>query len=221
MEYFDAGFFNISGKEAAQTDPQQRLFLQEAYRALEHAGYACSKLSGQRCGVFVGAGVSDYLTRMNKAGVLREAQSFWGNDCSVLAARISYFLNLKGPAITLNTACSSSLVALHMAAQSILAGECELAIAGGAFLAMSPDYFVVASNGNMMSPDGRCKTFDDRADGFGPGEAIAAVILKPLARALESGDHIWGVLKGSAINQDGKTNGITAPSSLEIGRAHV
>jgi len=214
VDKFDAAFFSMSGKEADLTDPQHRLFLEESFRALEDAGYCGSTLNGKCCGVFVGAGVSDYLTRMNKADVIKEAQAFWGNDCSVLASRISYFLNLKGPVITVNTACSSSLVALHLACQSILNGESEFAIAGGVFLAMAPDYFIVATNGNMMSADGRCKTFDDSADGFGPGEGVGAVVLKPLSRALEDGNHIWGVIKGSAINQDGKTNGITAPSSL-------
>lgn len=214
VDKFDAAFFNMSGKEASQTDPQQRLFLEEAYRALEDSAHSGESLNGKQCGVFVGAGVSDYLTRMNKAGIVREAQSFWGNDCSILASRISYFLNLKGPVVTVNTACSSSLVALHLACQSILAGESEFAIAGGAFLSMAPDYFVVASNGNMMSRDGRCKTFDDSADGFGPGEGIGVVVLKPLQAALAEGDHIYGVVRGTAINQDGKTNGITAPSGL-------
>jgi acyl transferase domain-containing protein/NADPH:quinone reductase-like Zn-dependent oxidoreductase/acyl carrier protein len=214
IDKFDAAFFNISGKEAEQTDPQQRLFLEEAWKALEDAGYTSKMLDGKRCGVFVGVGPGDYLTRMNKAAVKKEAQSFWGNEVSVLAARISYFLNLKGPSIAINTACSSSLVALHLACQNILSGECELAISGGVFLSTAPDYFIVASNGNMLSPEGRCKTFDDSADGFGPGEAVGVVVLKPLQRALAEGDFIHGVIKGSAINQDGKTNGITAPSSL-------
>ncbi|MFF3781142.1 SDR family NAD(P)-dependent oxidoreductase [Streptomyces sp. NPDC001933] len=214
VDRFDAPFFSISGKEAAQTDPQQRLFLEEAWKALEDAGRPASAMDGQDCGVFVGVGPSEYLTRMNKAGTVKEAQSFWGNEASALAARISYFLNLKGPSIAVNTACSSSLVALHLACRSLIAGECGTAIAGGSFLTLSPDYFIVASNGNMLSPEGRCKSFDDSADGFGPGEGVGAIVLKPLADALRDGDHIHGVIKGTAVNQDGRTNGITAPSGL-------
>lgn len=214
IDKFDPSFFSISGKEAAQTDPQQRIFLEEAWAALEDAGYTADELSGRRCGVFVGAGASDYLTRMNKAGVLKEAQAFWGNEASIIPARISYFLNLKGPSVAINTACSSSLVAIHLACQSILVGDCEMALAGGVFLITAPDYFVVASNGNMLSREGRCKTFDDSADGFGPGEGVGVVVLMPLERALAENAHIYGIVKASAINQDGTTNGITAPSSL-------
>ncbi|WP_152442612.1 SDR family NAD(P)-dependent oxidoreductase [Nocardiopsis kunsanensis] len=212
IDLFDAPFFDVSGKEAEQTDPQQRLFLQESWRALEDAGHPSGSLGGTSCGVFVGVGPSEYLTRMNKAGTTKEAQAFWGNEASVLAARISYFLDLKGPSMAVNTACSSSLVALHLAVQSLRSGECDMALAGGVFLTLAPDYFVVASNGNMLSPDGVCKTFDDSADGFGPGEGVGVLVLKPLERALADGDHVHGVIKGTAINQDGRTNGITAPS---------
>jgi acyl transferase domain-containing protein len=214
VDRFDAPFFNISGKEAEQTDPQQRLFLEEAWRALEDAGYTGEALNGSSCGVFVGAGASEYLTRMNQAAAVKQAQAFWGNEASILAARISYFLNLKGPSIAVNTACSSSLVALHLACQSLLAGETEMALAGGAFITLAPDYLIVASNGNMLSPEGRCKTFDASADGFGPGEGVGVLVLKPLDRALRDGDQIHGVIKATAINQDGRTNGITAPSGL-------
>lgn len=214
IDRFDADFFNVSGKEAAQMDPQQRVFMEEAWHALEDAGYSRASLAGQRCGVFVGVGASDYLTRMNAAGVIKEAQSFWGNEASVLAARMSYFLNLRGPSIAINTACSSSLVALHVACQSIRSGESDMALAGGIFLYNAPDYFIVTSNGQMISRDGKCKTFDQGADGFGPGEGAGAVVLKPLEVALAEGDRIYGIVRGSAINQDGKTNGITAPSGL-------
>ena len=214
VDRFDAPFFNISGKEAEQTDPQQRLFLEEAWKALEDAGYTGEALNGRSCGVFVGAGASEYLTRMNQAAAVKQAQAFWGNEASILAARISYFLNLKGPSIAVNTACSSSLVALHLACQSLLAGETEMALAGGAFITLTPDYFIVASNGNMLSPEGRCKTFDASADGFGPGEGVGVLVLKPLEQALRDGDQIHGVIRATALNQDGRTNGITAPSGL-------
>jgi acyl transferase domain-containing protein/D-arabinose 1-dehydrogenase-like Zn-dependent alcohol dehydrogenase/acyl carrier protein len=212
VDRFDAAFFSISGKEAAHTDPQQRLFLEEAWKAIQDSGSPAKSLNGARCGVFVGVGPSDYLTRMNKADATRHAQVFWGNEASILAARISYFLNLRGPSVAVNTACSSSLVALHLACQSLGSGETEIAVAGGVFLTLAPDYLVVASNGTMLSPHGRCRTFDDSADGFAPGEGVGALVLKPLERAIADGDRIHGVIKGTATNQDGKTNGITAPS---------
>ncbi|MBB6023618.1 acyl transferase domain-containing protein/NADPH:quinone reductase-like Zn-dependent oxidoreductase [Paenibacillus sp. JGP012] len=210
---FDALFFQISGREAEQMDPQQRLFLEESWRALEDAGYALE--SGERinCGVFVGAAKGDYVGKMQDGGKPTEAQSFWGNESSILAARISYHLNFSGPAIAIDTACSSSLVAIHMACQSLRIGECEMALAGGAFVYTTPAFIKVASSGGMLSPRGQCRTFDQGADGFVPGEAVAAVLLKPLHAALRDGDQIHGVIKGSKINQDGKTNGITAPSA--------
>lgn len=214
IDSFDAGFFGMSGKEAAQTDPQQRLFLQEAWRALEEAGLCHDRVVGQRVGVFVGAGQSGYEHRMNRSGAVREAQSFWGNDSSVLAARIAYHLDLHGPSIAVNTACSSSLVALHLACQSIRAGDCDSAVAGGVFLMLDEQYYVVASNATMIAPDGRCKTFSADADGFGPGEGVGVLVLRRLGDALADGDPVLGVIKGSAINQDGRTNGITAPSGL-------
>jgi len=212
VDRFDAAFFSISGKEAAHTDPQQRIFMEETWKALQDAGRPTQALNGTRCGVFVGVGPSEYLTRMNKADATRHAQVFWGNEASILAARISYFLNLRGPSVAVNTACSSSLVAVHLACQSLMSGETDVAIAGGVFLTLAPDYLVVASNGTMLSSHGRCRTFDDSADGFAPGEGAGALVLKPLDRALADGDRIHGVIKGTATNQDGRTNGITAPS---------
>lgn len=215
IEMFDPTFFNISGKEAELSDPQQRLFLEETWNALEDAGYATGSISNKKCSVFVGAGGSgEYLQRMNDEGIEKEAQSFWGNESSILPARISYFLNLKGPSVTINTACSSSLVAIHLACQNILSGESELAIAGGVYISSSPDFYIISSNANMLSPDGKCKTFDNGANGFVPGEGVGAIVLKPLEKALRDRDHIYAVIKGSGINQDGRTNGITAPSTI-------
>ena len=213
VDKFDANFFSITPKEATQTDPQQRVFLQESYRAIAHAGYSANQLDDKKCGVFVGVGPGGYLKRMEEHGVTKHAQAFWGNETSILAARISYYLNLKGPSIAINTACSSSLVAAHMACASIQSGESDMAIAGGVFVSIDPDYYLVASDGNMFSPEGRCKTFDNNANGFGPGEAAGAMVLKPLEDAIRDNDYIHGVIKGSSINQDGKTNGITAPSA--------
>lgn len=210
---FEPKFFNMSGTEARVTDPQQRIFLEECWYAFEDAGYTVEDLSGIACGVYAGIGGSDYLETSKTEG-LGEAQSLWGNESSILPARISYFLNLKGPSIAINTACSSSLVALHLAAQSILSGENKIAIAGGAFIANTPGFYISASRAEMLSKSGVCRTFDNHADGFVPGEGVGALLLKPLKDAIYEGDHIYGVIKGSGINQDGRTNGITAPSVL-------
>ena len=214
IDKFDALFFKLSGREAELTDPQQRLFLEEAWKALEDAGYANNaSISNTKCGVFVGADPGDYRLKMREAGVPSEPQSFWGNAGSLIAARISYFLNLKGPSITVDTACSSSLVAIHLGCQSIHQGESDMVIVGGVYIGTTPNFHIVASNARMLAPDGKCKTFDQRADGFVPGEGVGAVVLKPLETARKDGDHIYGVILGSGCNQDGRTYGITAPSA--------
>jgi polyketide synthase PksN len=213
VDKFDPLFFNISPIEAKRMDPQQRLFLEEAFKAFEDAGYASEQLMGQKIGVFVGCRPSDY-----KEKILAEedihSQTFLGTDMSILAARISYFLDLKGPSIAVDTACSSSLVAIHMACESIRKQESEIALAGGVFVISSPEFYIMASKTNMLSLDGRCNTFDDEAGGIVPGEGVAGIVLKKLVKAVEDGDHIYGVIKGSCINQDGKSKGITAPSML-------
>lgn len=211
IDRFDAFFFNMSGKEAELADPQQRIFLEESWSALEDAGYANNDLSDKKCAVFAGVGHSDYMMNMNKD---IEPQSLWGTESSILPARISYFLNLKGPSVTVNTACSSSLVSIHLGCQSILNGDSDMALAGGVFISNTPYFHIAASNAGMLSPDGTCKTFDQTANGFVPGEGAGVVVLKSLEAAKRDGDHIYGVIKGSGINQDGKTNGITAPSTL-------
>lgn len=213
IDQFDPLFFNISGREAEAMDPQQRLFLEASWTALEDAGYAGDSVSGVNCGVYAGAPASDYATESERCGVDSDAQVLMGNDTAILAARISYLLNLRGPSLSLNTACSSSLVAVHLAAQAISSGECEMALAGGVCLFVSPGFYLSASTADMLSPDGECFTFDHRANGFVPGEGVGVVVLKDLNAAIRDGDHIRGVLIGSAINQDGKTNGITAPSA--------
>ncbi|MEH2062923.1 MAG: SDR family NAD(P)-dependent oxidoreductase [Nostoc sp.] len=213
IDKFDALFFKLSGREAELTDPQQRLFLEVSWAALEDAGHANNGISNTRCGVFVGAGPSDYSTLMREQGVPCEPQSFWGNSSSLIASRISYFLNLKGPSITIDTACSSSLVALHLGCQSIQRGECDMVIAGGVYIGTTPHFHIIASNAGMLSADGRCKTFDQSADGFVPGEGVGAVVLKPLSAALKAGNFIYGLIRGSGSNQDGRTYGITAPSA--------
>jgi acyl transferase domain-containing protein/acyl carrier protein len=213
---FDPLFFNISGREAEVTDPQHRLFLEECYHAIEDAGYAgFSANRAKKCGVFAGVEPGDYLhllTNLPEQG--ENSPVFQGNAESILAARISYFLDLKGPSIAINTACSSSLVAIHLACQSLLNGECDLALAGGVRVFSSEQAYLALGNMGMLSPEGQCKTFDEGANGFVPGEAVGVLVLKPLAAAMRDGDHLYGLIKGSAINQDGRTNGITAPSSL-------
>ncbi|XHF30327.1 SDR family NAD(P)-dependent oxidoreductase [Corallococcus exercitus] len=214
IDRFDARFFGITGREAELAEPQQRVFLEECWSALEDAGYATDEASRLRVGVFAGVNAGDYTLNLQQAGVQTEAQALAGNDCSVIPARLSYFLNLKGPSISLDTACSSSLTAVHLACRSLLVGDCEMAVAGGVFIAVTPSFYIKTSNAGMLSPRGQCRTFDDGADGFVPGEAAAAVVLKPLAAALRDRDHIYGVIKGTGVNQDGKTNGLTAPSAL-------
>nr|WP_246027806.1 MULTISPECIES: SDR family NAD(P)-dependent oxidoreductase [Paenibacillus] len=210
IEYFDPLFFNISPTEAEGMDPQQRIFLQEAYKAFEDAGYSVSQLGNKKCGVYLGILNNEYSMLLYK----NEAQftNTTGNSNAIAAARISYFLNLKGPAISIDTACSSSLVATHLACQALLNGEIEMALVGGVSLYLTPESYVGMSASGMLSPDGQCNTFDNSANGFVPGEGAGVLVLKRLKDAEEDGDHIYGTIIGSGINQDGKTNGITAPS---------
>ncbi|MBN9669607.1 SDR family NAD(P)-dependent oxidoreductase [Roseibium aggregatum] len=210
IDRFDPVFFGISGVEATYMDPQQRLFLEEAWKTLENAGHAGEDTTGRRCGVFVGCAHGDYQDLFTEQP---PGQAFWGNTTSLIPARISYWLDLKGPAVAIDTACSSSLVALHTACQSIRNGECDMALAGGVFVQCSPRFFRYANAANMLSPSGRCAAFGAGADGIVPGEAVGAVLLRPLNDALDDGDTILGVIVASGTNQDGTTNGITAPSA--------
>ncbi|MBU9709974.1 SDR family NAD(P)-dependent oxidoreductase [Paenibacillus sp. AK121] len=209
IDKFDPLFFNISGLEATYMDPQQRLFLEEAWHALEDAGYAGTGMDGRRCGVYVGCAEGDYQRLL---GEDLPPQALWGHMGSVIPARISYYLNLHGPAIAVDTACSSSLVAAHLACQSLWSGETDMALAGGVYIHTTPRCYLYGDRAGMLSHTGHCYTFDDRADGMVPGEAVGAVVLKRLDEAVADGDHIYGVILGSAINQDGTTNGLTAPS---------
>ncbi|TAK72865.1 MAG: hypothetical protein EPO11_09505, partial [Gammaproteobacteria bacterium] len=211
---FDPLFFNISPTEAELIDPQQRIFLEEAWSAIENAGYAPSSLANTKCGVYVGCTSGDYAHLLAKAGYDGDAQSFTGTSSSILAGRISYFLNLKGPSLAIDTACSSSLTAIHLAAESIRQGDNELAIAGGVNIFSTPLAQVLTSQTGMQSPDGRCYTFDKNANGTVFSEGCGVILLKSLSAAIKDGDAILGIIRGSGINQDGKTNGITAPSAL-------
>ncbi|NRS49275.1 SDR family NAD(P)-dependent oxidoreductase [Brevibacillus sp. HB2.2] len=213
IDQFDASFFNISDDEAKSMDPQQRLFLQESYKAFEDSGYSVDQLAGRKVGVFVGGRRSDYQEKsMLAEGV--SSQTMLGNEMSMLGARLSYFLNLKGPSLAVDTACSSALVAIHLACDSLRRGETEMALAGGVAIHSSPEFFMMSSKMGVVSPDGTCNTFDNDANGMVFGEGVGAVVLKPVAKAVEDGDHIYAIIKGSTVNQTGKSNGITAPSML-------
>lgn len=213
IDEFDPLFFNISPLEAEYMDPQQRIFLEESWKALENAGYSNKALSNLKCGVFVGATQGDYSKKMSEVQKSNTAEAFAGVASSILAARISYFLNLKGPSISIDTACSSSLVAVHQACQSILCGESDMALAGGVRIMLTPDLMLQTSKMQMLSKAGMCKPFDENADGTVLGEGVGVIVLKSLKQAIKDGDYIYGVLKSSGMNQDGKTNGITAPSA--------
>ncbi|MEM8778242.1 MAG: beta-ketoacyl synthase N-terminal-like domain-containing protein [Cyanobacteria bacterium P01_G01_bin.49] len=212
FDQFDPEFFRISPREAESIDPQQRLLLEVAWEALENGGIIPGNLAGTQTGVFIGIANSDYnrLTYQNLDNV--NAYSATGTSLSIAANRLSYFFNLKGPSLAIDTACSSSLVAVHYACQSLNAGESDLCLAGGVNLILSPDGSVTFSQAQMMSPEGRCKTFDAKADGYVRGEGGGIIVLKRLSDALEDKNTIYGVIKGSAVNQDGFTYGLTAPN---------
>ena len=211
---FDAAFFNVSSREAELMDPQQRRMLEIAWKALEDANYSPDQLNCLRCGVYVGAMHYDYLELLHQDSSHIDAFELFGNSPSGIAARIAYFLNLKGPSMVVDTACSSSATAVHLACTSIRTGEVDLALVGGVSLMLSHRRYLLSAKAGMLSKRGRCKTFDDSADGFVPGEGVGAVVLKPLKQALTDGDCIYGVILASGINQDGKTNGIAAPSAI-------
>ncbi|WP_394832458.1 acyltransferase domain-containing protein [Pendulispora rubella] len=209
---FDPYLFGISPREAVEMDPQQRILLELAWDAFEGAGIAKEALRDRAVGVFVGSMWNDYA-RLGRGGP-RAIEPFTatGQDDSIIAARISYVFGLRGPSMSLNTACSSSLVAVHLACQSLLAGESELALAGGVNLIFGPDSTLAMSKFGGMAPDGRCKAFDARANGYVRGEGAGVVLLKPLQRALADGDVVHAVIRGSAVNNDGFSNGLTSPS---------
>ena len=214
VDGFDAAFFGISPREATRMDPQQRLFLEVAWEALESAGQSRERVAGSRTGVFAGICSSDYSWLQFAEPRDIDAYTGTGTSLSILAGRLAYLLDLRGPSLALDTACSSSLVSVHLACQSLRSKECELALAGGVNLILSPHTSILASQMRMMAADGRCKTFDARADGFVRGEGCGVVVLRRLSDALADRDAIFALIRGSAVNGDGRTVGLTAPNGV-------
>ncbi|HZG81614.1 MAG TPA: beta-ketoacyl synthase N-terminal-like domain-containing protein, partial [Brevibacillus sp.] len=212
VDKFDPRFFHISPLEAEMMDPQQRLFLETVWKTIEDGGYKPSDFSGRRVGLFAGIQFSDYQQLLASQGELN-AQMGLGNEHSIFVNRISYLLNLHGPSEPYNTACSSSGVAIHRAVRAIRGGECELAIAGGISLMLSPYTMISSDQLGILSPDGRCKTLDKSANGYVKGEGVGALLLKPLGKAMEDRDHIYAVIKGTAVNHGGKAASLTAPNA--------
>jgi len=214
VDQFDAHFFGISPREAVSLDPQQRLLLEVTWEALEHAGIAPSSLAGSPTAVYMGITTHDYANRLAEAVGSRHGDAYTpsGTAHSVAAGRLSYFLGLHGPNVAVDTACSSSLVALHWAVQSLRLGEANLALAGGVNLTLTADGAILTSRARMMSFDGRCKTFDASADGYVRGEGCGVLVLKRLSDAQRDGDRVIALVRGSALNQDGRSSGLTAPN---------
>ncbi|NOY17304.1 MAG: SDR family NAD(P)-dependent oxidoreductase [Gammaproteobacteria bacterium] len=214
IEQFDPYFFKISPREACRIDPQQRLLLEVAWEALEHGGHASPKLAGSSTGVFIGIMSNEYESFLGSSPDEFDVYDVPGNTYSIVANRISYQFDLCGPSLTVDTACSSSLVTTHLACQSLRGEECDMAIAGGVNALVSPFPSIKYYQMGMLSPDGLCKTFDASANGYVRGEGAGIIILKRLSDALRDNDHIFACIKGSAVNQNGRGVGLTAPNGL-------
>lgn len=212
VDQFDYKFFGISPKEAELMDPQQRIFLETIYHTIDNAGYRPSDFAGTKTGLFVGVSTMDYYNLMKEAGVPLEAHTSTGISHCVLANRISYLLDIHGPSEPIDTACSSSLIAIHRAVESIHNGDCDMAFAGGVNVILSPMLHISFGKAGMLSRDGRCKSFDASANGYVRGEGSGAVILKPLSKAKQDHDHIYAVIRSTAVNHGGKANTLTSPN---------
>src|SRR6478609_5226580 len=213
---FDAPFFGLSKRETMLIDPQHRLLLETAWRAVEHSGTAPSALANTKTGVFVGLGTHDYLQLISEEIPYAEIDSYQaiGSSAAAAAGRISYGMGLQGPAVTVDTACSSSLVAVHQACQALRFGECDVALAGGVNVLLSPKSVMSFARAKMLAPDGKCKTFDAAADGYVRGEGVGVIVVKRLQDAIRDGDRIRAVIRGSAVNQDGASGGLTVPNGV-------
>ncbi|MGA5462184.1 SDR family NAD(P)-dependent oxidoreductase [Mycobacterium sp. NPDC050041] len=213
---FDAPFFGMSTREVRMMDPQHRILLETAWRAVEHSGTAPTALAESNTGVFVGLATHDYLGMASDQLTYPEIEAYLaiGTSNAAAAGRISYRLGLQGPAVAVDTACSSSLVAIHQACQALRLGECDLALAGGANVLLTPATMITFSNAQMLAPDGKCKTFDAAADGYVRGEGCGVIVIKRLEDAVRDGDRIRAVIRGSAINQDGASGGLTVPNGV-------
>ena len=211
---FDAPFFGMSAREVSMLDPQHRILLETAWRAVEHSGTAPTALANTNTGVFIGLATHDYLAMASSELSYAEIEAYLaiGTSASAAAGRISYRFGLQGPAVAVDTACSSSLVAIHQACQALRLGECDLALAGGVNVLLGPAAMITFSHAHMLAPDGRCKTFDAAADGYVRGEGCGVIVVKRLQDAIRDGDRIRAVIRGSAINQDGASGGLTVPN---------
>lgn len=212
VDKFDPMFFGISPREANLIDPQQRIFLQTVWKAIEDAGYSPSSLSNSKTGLFVGTSITDYEELMKDYEIEIDPFVSSGINNSIIANRVSFLLNIHGPSEVIDTACSSSLVAIRHAVDCLRKGECEMAIAGGVNVILSPKFHISFRKAGMLSPDGLCKTFDANADGYVRGEGAGAILIKPLSRAIKDGDHIYAVIKGVAENHGGHAQSLTAPN---------
>ena len=217
VDQFDPLFFGIAPREAEKIDPQHRLLLETAWEALEYGSLSPDELSGSACGVFIGIGTVDYSRIPSQFDNPYEqigVHGGTGNALSIAANRLSYFFNLRGPSLAVDTACSSSLVAIHLAARSLENRECDAAFAGGVNLILTPEATIAFSKAHMLSPDGQCRPFDAAANGYVRGEGCGIIVLKRLTDAIDASDNILALLRGTAVNQDGRTSGITAPNAL-------
>lgn len=213
IDKFDPLFFNISPKEAKYIDPQHRIFLEAAWHAVEDAGYSTGSLSGKKVGVYVGVSKNDYAEMLQSTH--QEISSFvsTGTVHSILANRVSYLLDICGKSEVVDTACSSSLVALHNAIRDIRLGGCEAALVGGVNALITPTMYLSHGKSGMLSSEGKCKTFDERSDGYVRAEGVGCIFIKPLSKALADNDSILGIIKGTAVNYNGRSNSLTSPSA--------
>ena len=215
IQLFDANFFGISPREAKLMDPQQRIFLEGCYHAIEHANYPVESLRGSLTGVFAGVAPNEYYAQLEKAGFSNDELGMYlitGNLLNIISGRVAYTFDFKGPSVSIDTACSSSLVALHYACQSLKNREIDYALAGGVNVLLMPESNITLCKGNALSPDGQCKTFDSAADGFARSEGCGVLFLKRFTDAINDNDNILAVIKASAVNGDGKSAGLTVPN---------